>query len=243
MWLILTYNPTSLFSLRYSSATAAGAKSLVVPTPYTIKMALLVAAIRWRGLDYARNEAFPKVRDIRPIRIRPAEYAVVNRCFLKYQKLREDKTAKAGREADYLPPIGYLSTVGFREYVYLRGYWDIGLPVDAADDAVLLSSLAVRVNYFGKRGSFVQFLGSEVAAELPAGFSSPLADSFSTGAQGILQPLDDMAPSLTFDEVDVTTDSRLSEAHRPRTPTVLPYRLMASANGYAAYGRFADEGG
>ena len=51
MWLIAEYQPVSLFSLKNSLATSSGGKSLLVPTPYAFKMALLDAACRFsRGL-------------------------------------------------------------------------------------------------------------------------------------------------------------------------------------------------
>ncbi len=46
MWLIATYQPTSLFSLRPANATTSGGKTLLTPTPFALKMALLDAAIR-----------------------------------------------------------------------------------------------------------------------------------------------------------------------------------------------------
>ena len=45
MWLAVSYQPTSLFSLKLSSATNSAGKSLPVPSPYAVKMALLNAII------------------------------------------------------------------------------------------------------------------------------------------------------------------------------------------------------
>ena len=45
-WLIAAYRPVTLFSLRMTHATSKGGKTLVVPTPYSIKMALLDACFR-----------------------------------------------------------------------------------------------------------------------------------------------------------------------------------------------------
>jgi hypothetical protein len=49
-WLIARYQPTSLFSLKHGDATSTGGKSLLVPTPFAIRMALLDAAIRTEGI-------------------------------------------------------------------------------------------------------------------------------------------------------------------------------------------------
>ena len=237
MWLVVRYQPTTLFSLRYSTATTTGAKSLLVPSPYTVKMALLVAAIRWRGVTFAK-ELFPVLRDLSPIRICPSEHAVTNRCFLKYQKLREDKTAKSKRSDDYEPPVGFQSTVGFREYVHLQGDLLIALPVMDEVQSKELLQLLVRINDFGKRGSFVQYVGFEHVEELASLFTTKLA--FTKGQSGILQPLDDMASTLTFDQVDITSETRMKAEDRPSTPTLVPYRVNRSAATYSAYTRLSE---
>jgi len=201
-------------------------------------MALLVTAIRWQGVAFAK-EIFPLLRDLTPIRICPCEYAVVNRCFLKYQKLREDKTAKSKRNDDYESPIGFQSTVGFREYVHLQGDLLIALPVtDEAESKDLLQLLA-RINYFGKRGSFVQYAGFKHLEELGSLFTANLVSAI--GLSGILQPLDDMASSLTFDQVDITSTTRIKTEDRPSIPTLVPYRVGRSASTYASYNRLQEE--
>jgi len=238
MWLVIRYLPTTLFSLRYSAATSTGAKSLLIPSPYTIKMALLVTAVRWHGIDVARRE-FQTIRDLCPIRIRPSRYAVANRCFLRYQKPCEDK-AKGSKDRE--PPIGYQSTVGFREYVYLHGPFEVACPVKNEVQGRHLLGLAARVNYFGKRGSFVQFVGHELVDTLSEGYTVPFAEANTGAIPGVLQPLDDMAQSVTFDKIDITTDTSLLSSDRRSELTVLPYRAGRAALGYASYARLATEG-
>jgi hypothetical protein len=45
-WLVFLYWPTALFSLKASRATSTVGKSLLIPTPYAVKMAFLDAALR-----------------------------------------------------------------------------------------------------------------------------------------------------------------------------------------------------
>src|ERR1035441_227642 len=45
-WLVFRYRPTSLFSLKTSRATSTVGKSLLVPTPYAVKMAFVDAGLR-----------------------------------------------------------------------------------------------------------------------------------------------------------------------------------------------------
>jgi len=54
------YKPTALFSLKDSNATNSGAKSLFMPSPYSIKMAILNQAITLDGVDFngKKNQFF-----------------------------------------------------------------------------------------------------------------------------------------------------------------------------------------
>jgi hypothetical protein len=89
MWLYLDYEPVSAFGLRPSNTTSSGGKSLVCPTPYAIKMALLDRLIRLRGLDTVQA-LFPQVRDL-PIHIRLPLAVAVNRTFQKVLRLGDIK--------------------------------------------------------------------------------------------------------------------------------------------------------
>src|SRR6185312_3026242 len=45
-WLVVEYQPTAMFSLKTSLATSSVGRTLVVPTPYSIKMGFVDAAFR-----------------------------------------------------------------------------------------------------------------------------------------------------------------------------------------------------
>ena len=64
MWVLAEYQPTTLFSLRPATATTSGGKSLIVPTPFAVKMALLDIAIRTQGLEAGRA-LFSALRGLR----------------------------------------------------------------------------------------------------------------------------------------------------------------------------------
>ncbi len=245
MWLVATYAPTSLFSLRYSNATTAGAKSLLMPSPYTIKMALLVAAIRLQGKEWAHAN-FVWIRGMAPIQIRPSKYAVVNRCFLKFQSKKSEKGTKPRLESgeidpNYVAPIGYSATVGFREYVHLQGPIEIAFPLDdlAAPQRERLRQLLPQISTFGKRGSLFQFLGFEERTELSEDFSQHF-QAGRTMPNGVIHPLDEMAPSLTFEKVDVTNktnEGRIDKRDRPSQLTIIPLTPHQNAANWASYRR------
>src|SRR6266542_3258808 len=86
-WLVATYRPTAPFSLRLTTATSSGGKTLLVPTPYAVKLALVDATIRVGTVE--RGRALFDVLKGRVIRLRPPEHVVVNNTFVKIQRRRE----------------------------------------------------------------------------------------------------------------------------------------------------------
>jgi hypothetical protein len=61
MWMLAKYRPTGIFSLKSSATTSSGAKTLLVPTMYAVKMALVDAAFR-SGEDGER--VFEEVKEL-----------------------------------------------------------------------------------------------------------------------------------------------------------------------------------
>lgn len=81
MWTIATYTPAALFSLRPAAATSSGGKTLICPTPFAVKMALLDAALRTRGLIEGQR-LWPFIRDLR-LQVALPEYLSVINTFTK----------------------------------------------------------------------------------------------------------------------------------------------------------------
>lgn len=186
MWLEAIYEPTSLFSLKASDATNRGAKSLLAPSPYSVKMALLNAMITFGGFDFEPDtdasenpkgkrkktratgqtfDAFEAIRDLE-IRFALSEKVVVNNCFIRIQKPKRMEGEAKEHDLETMD-----TTVTFREYVYFSG--DLKLAFDLKQDAsnseteTLLREFLPKINYFGKRGCFFQFKGFEPRTELP----------------------------------------------------------------------------
>jgi hypothetical protein len=108
MWVTAVYHQVSLFSLKPPHATSTGGKSLLVPTPSSIKMALLDAAIRTTGVQVGAR-IFPLLRDM-AIALSPPPYIIVNNCFVRIQKPRRtdsDSKRRRGKsvaEDEQAPP-------------------------------------------------------------------------------------------------------------------------------------------
>jgi len=238
MWLVAEYRPVTLFSLKLGTATSTGAKSLLIPTPFAIRTALLDAAIRTRGLA-AGEATFLWLKEL-SIAVHPPERAVVTNLFTKVQKPSRQKDGDAMQKS-----------IAFREYVYLEGSLALAFEVDAAH-VEELAWLLGQVNYFGKRGSLFQLATPPRQVEsLPAGFirldgaylngtqvSGPSASAFPLG---LIQLMDDWGPGLTFPKVNIYTREQIRlGVDRVRKMVVLPYRVVRSSRGFTLYERMSE---
>jgi len=245
MWSIAEYQPTSLFSLRPYTATTSGGKSLIVPTPFAVKMALLDAAIRTQGL--ARGQAlFPALRDLQ-VAVRLPQRIVVNNTFAKILRLKEVKTKASEKEAAIARAVAkrqwpFQKTIAFREYVQFSGPLALAFQGMSLEE---LKPLLLQINYLGKRGGFIQLLRlTEMAEELPTSFTMLTEGVNGSFPLGMLQMVDDCGPSLTFNKVNVYDQSHKSRIRPGKDRifhhVVLPYRLMRSSKSYSLYERIGD---
>lgn len=238
MWLTTTYEMVSPLSLKLSTATSTGGKSLLLPTPFAFKMALLDRAILHAGLD-AAQEMWPALRDT-PVAVRGPEHITVNNTFARILKPARGKPATD-------PLTGMVAamthTIAFREYVLWQGACSIAIHLDDrnADGETPWARWLTGISYLGKRGGFVQAMDEPVLSDdLGAGFTSltESADEFSL--EGTLQVMDDCGPSLSFEQVNVYTSKTIRLGKdRILRHIVLPYRMERSSRGYTYY-RYLD---
>ncbi|HHN93670.1 MAG TPA: hypothetical protein ENK17_02790 [Anaerolineae bacterium] len=239
MWTIAEYQPTSFFSLRPYTATSSGGKSLIVPTPFAVKMALLDAAIRTQGLARGR-ELFPSIRDLR-VAVRLPRYVLVNNTFVRILRKKEIKTKASEKQAAIARAVAnrqwpFQRTIGFREYVQFGG------PLSLAFQGLtreVIAPVLEQVNYLGKRGGFIQLLRPpEEWAELPAGFTVLTEGVNGSFPLGTLQMVDDCGPRLTFEQVNVYSSKRMTAGkERVFHHVVLPHRPVRFSRGFTLYAR------
>ena len=245
MWTYAEYQAVSLFSLRLGEATATGAKTLLVPTPFAIRTALLDVAVRIYGVRTA-PDAFKRIRGL-SLAIHPPERVAVTNLFAKVRKPRRND---AGEEEDDQDDTreAMQPTISFREYAHLHG--DIALAFSGPEEVLAwVEPLLPHVAYLGKRGSFFQLLTVPERAEtLPPGFVT-VGDGEVWGTKvsgsspgsfplGVLQLMDDWGPGLTWEKVNVYTQARIVlGSDRIRKGAILPYRLSSSSRSFSYYER------
>lgn len=214
------YQPTALFSLKSSSATNSGAKSLFLPSPYAIKMAILNQALTIGNdeklLNTKNSIHFATVKDANISYALSAENAFcVNNSFVKILKPKRDD-------------VGFQETVSFREYVYIRGELEIIFDVRNEMEANYLKKYLHKINYFGKRGCFFQFL------EYLDDGNGPNVQVFNVKQMtaGILQEYDDFSSDTTFEKVSNFSNESVKRAKKILS---IPIRMKSSSKSFSSY--------
>lgn len=229
-WLVARYVPTALFSLKMSQATSSVGKTLLIPTMYAVKMALVDAAFR-AGLS--DDDCAELVQLLAPVAIRicPPERAVVTYTFVKIRQ--EPKTPNP------LKPYG--SSIAYREVVHFSGEWRWAFDLSGGPDSLAewLVRLLPRISYIGKRGSFVQFMGLERGTTLSSGYTQPsLENGFEMPRRWHVAVLDDFGPEASLQVLSSYTPARaLRGKHRIFSQTIVPLGLVNSGPGFSEYAR------
>lgn len=240
-WLIARYQPVGLFSLKHGEATSTGGKSLLIPTPFAVRMALLDVAIRTEGVAIAAH-SFERIKSLR-LAIRPPDYAAVSGLFGKILKPERKKDTDRA-----MTP-----TIAFREYVHLWGELSLAFGGESPVQERIYPWLA-QISYLGKRGGFVQLIEPprQIATEdqeSPHGFILLDGSELRNGGQltqfplGLVQRLDDWGPEMTLKKADVYHRSRKGKIRlgqdRVRLDVILPYQMVRAGRGFTLYERMA----
>jgi hypothetical protein len=235
-WLILEYVPVSLFSLKASFATSSVGKSLLLPTPYAIKMALVDAAFR-AGLSDHECATFCTSLVPVDVRTRPPDTAVVTHTFVKIRQEPKDKQQAV---------TPYVAGIAYREMVSHGGSWQWAFDIAASD--YLLAERIVRtgphVNYIGKRGCFVQYRRMWRQLGLDARFTTPVDGGKDLTLPPRLHfvPLDDFGPMATLDVLSsYSTKKPKRNEHRRFVSTLVPLEAVRTGPGFTEYVATAEE--
>ncbi len=257
MWVTAVFHQVSLFSLKPADTTSTGGRSLLIPTPFSIKMALLDVASRTYGVS-AGEELFPTIRDL-AIAMSLPQRIIVNNCFVRILKPRREKSGSEGKkrqgdvqevekdeagEADEETGGPFIRSVAFREYVQYSGPLGLAIQVDTSHDAEIITSLLMQIRYIGKRGSFFQIDGPPVIQEqLPVQQGYVRLDGMETDDADMmpgytLQLLDDCSPKLTFAKANIYANDAITLGkERILRHILLPYRLTRSSQSFTLYQR------
>jgi hypothetical protein len=224
-WFVFRYQPVTLFALKMSRATSAAGKTLLVPTPYAVKLAIVDAALR-HGLT---NEPENLIRSLTKaeVRIGVPQHACVTGTI---QRIRQETRGTDRKANPELPP--YRSNIAMREVVHFQGAMRIA--INAPDLAPLLLATAPAINYFGKRGSFFQYTGHDRQTQLDSMFTQPVEGG--GWPWGHAATLDDFGPNATFEALNSFSSAKIERGvHRKFVETMVPLAIFNSGPGFVHY--------
>lgn len=223
-WLVLQYLPTALFSLKPARATSTVGKTLLVPTPYAVKMAFVDAGLRNGLLPDA--DTFIKILRSTVVRIGVPEDACVTGTI---QKIRQEPKKPT-------PEQPYISNIALREVVFFRGKLQIAFESEKCPPEVEV--IAPMVNYFGKRGSFVQFEHSEQRRDLDNTFTQKVGEPGPIPLRCHLATLDDFGPEANFDALNSFSETPIKRGkHRMWIDSTVPLGVHNFGAGFVHYRR------
>lgn len=239
-WLAASYLPTAMFSLKDSQATSAAGKSLLVPSPYAVKTALIDVAVNWQGVAFAQA-VFRWLGQLQ-VRSSPPQWACVTNAFIKVQRPWEapkkagaDKVAaKALAIAEGKAP--WQPTIAFREYIQFEGELKVAFEVSnlAESERQTLEELLLRLNMLGKRGGFMQWCGQANLDVLDATFVTHTGDNRQTLSGAVMHYLDDYGPKMTWEKLSTFDPAK---PDRMVVSALVPYRMVRSGKRSTLYQR------
>lgn len=208
-WLVFSYHPTALFSLKTSRATSTVGRTLLVPTPYSVKMAFVDAGLR-SGLLGDPNEFIRRLAHTE-VRIGVPEDACVTGTI---QKIRQEPKKRSADQP-------YVSNIALREVVYFRG--SLTLAFEDSDGSEQVIPLAPAINYFGKRGSFFQYEGCAKRESLDSTFTRGLLEPGEIPLACHIATLDDFGAEANFDALNSFSSTPMKRGkHRTWSECIVP---------------------
>lgn len=183
----LHYRPTALFHFKRLDATNKGALTLPMPTPYAVRTAFL-------AVSDDPLAVFEAVRE-KTIIVRPPACLIVNPCWVKILDLKRTDKKERLKWDNPKATAEYQQTMSLREYAYIPGdsSADFYIYLDSLDG---IQDLPPRINYFGKRGSFVQYIGQDEDSPPPE------------PEEGFIYELEDFSDKATWEQVNVYSGKR-----------------------------------
>jgi hypothetical protein len=141
----------------------------------------------------------------------------VNNCFVKILKPSRSR------------PGQVQETVSFREYIHINEPIEIIFTVKDEKQKTFLKTYLHKINYFGKRGCFFQFIEYK---ELPNEQNVKYLNDDMLSS-GIIQEYDDFNEKLTFEHVN--NYGGKSSVKREKRIMILPLQRSNSSKSYTNY--------
>ncbi|GBC81078.1 hypothetical protein HRbin10_00183 [bacterium HR10] len=220
VWLRADYEFPSTFSYRMPDVSAQFAVGSPIPSPATVKLALVDTAIRWSGNVAEGRRIFDLVKALR-VCVVPPPRVVRFRAFIKRLK---PPHSSAGASA---PTV---ESTGVRDYFLLEGPLSVYIEVPRAH-AGKIRELLLRIRRFGTSDSLCWCTG--VNEEAPDNRLCPQVLANLTPTQyGLVVRLSDLSASSQFDGFN-PFGGTARQANLEKQVYVLPLTVKRSGETWA----------
>lgn len=209
------------FALKPSNVTHMSGRTLLLPTPYAIKMALTDRAIVRYGYEKSK-EIFPAIRDLNISWSGPSVIGVTQITERGY-RLGKSSTKEQVKIQEYCTYSGsfYLAFENYEQHIQ--------------DDLVQFITMLF---HLGRSSSVVncEFLYVEVVVANQQWLNLGVPVDYAQAPRGIVQRMDDMKDNITLD--DVSTYKFESRAQtRLQYDIVIPYKMAHASRNFVGYER------
>lgn len=157
VWLCASYACHS-FHYRMPETVAISSINPAMPSPLTVKMALIASYLRTGDIASATQ-----VFDMFPleVRVRPSKGAIVYRSIMRYVRPPKDSSKVDGNTGS-----SYTISPHFREFALLAGQLEVYVKTPEATHALITEALE-HIPYFGAKDSLVTCMDVQEITEPP----------------------------------------------------------------------------
>jgi len=236
VWIRATYVFASTFSYRIPYFSSSYALSAPVPSPSTVKLALVASIINRTSDIEAGKKLFERIR-CSMITFELPERIITLRAFIKRLKQK-----RKGQETTIKTSFGELverfeSTFGIREYIIYDG--PIHVYIDAQDESVqdVLKSLKL-VQYFGSSDSLCTCLETNVSGPDLQKCIRPVDSKIEMfDKKGMIFLLTDFTEKTTFESVNPLSGKKLKKGELLQKPYFFPLEVVKKEKNCTMYRR------
>ncbi|MBS7630103.1 CRISPR-associated protein Cas5 [Candidatus Bathyarchaeota archaeon] len=218
-WIGAEYNFASTFSYRLPDFSSSYALSAPIPSPSTIKLALVSGIISRKGNIERGKQLFEQIRTVKVTTELPDRIATF-KCFIK--RLKKKRQGK-----------GFEPTFGIREYIIYNGPLRIFLNVSnqVMDD---VKDALKAVSYLGTSDSLCTC--TEFNIREPLWNKCPQLYDSEHGKEGILFMLTEFTNEVAFENVNPYSEVRMIKGkHIVTKPYLFPIHIMTKESNYVIY--------
>jgi CRISPR-associated Cas5-like protein len=218
VWVGAKYRFASTFSYRIPYFSSSFAISAPVPSPSTIKLALVSSTINRTGNIDKGKELFNNIRNAKVEVELPETFAVFKAFMKRLKKKRQGE--------------GFERTFGIREYILYNGNLGIRLEINSNEN--LVSEAFKKIQYIGTSDSICSYI-EELNESSPERIVKQSSPDFSGANKGVIYLLSDFSENTTFNDINPFSGKKLKKDNLILKPYLFPIRVKQKDKNCTVY--------